>query len=344
MDVEVTILIPVYKPDLNTLGRLISALEKQTWKDFEVVLLNDGDVNFRPNENFSLPDDFVYKENSSNLGLYSSIRENLVLCSGSLVLILEQDVVPLNETFIERVMELHYRNPGAIISAKLGIQKNSILPAWIFYKRRIPNLISVDGRIDSNTNEPTHVNFLFNKADLIPRIFLESVLSTEVSQSNFGYDSLMSSAAISKGIEIITSDSIVCETGGSDQPKFRYFLSKEIGYGRSVRPYASHIGTKSMFSTPHFRERIGRFLFGGMFFSLVFASIVLFILAFVLTMEITLLILALVVLFHINSGIKGLMLRKTDSARSSRIITILKTSAIIFAMDISYFIGVVIGS
>jgi glycosyltransferase involved in cell wall biosynthesis len=106
---KVSIIIPAYNSE-KSIGKVLGALEGQKYKPFEVIVVNDFS-----RDNTS---DVVKKfkgvkliENRTNLGLSKSINKGIRASSGSIIITLHDDCVPLSDTWISCLVNTFSRDP-----------------------------------------------------------------------------------------------------------------------------------------------------------------------------------------------------------------------------------------
>ena len=86
MEVAVSILMSVYNPDFNLLRQAFDSINSQTYKNYELIIVNDGCENRTlletlGNYNFK----YSVIVNSTNLGLTKSLNIGLKNCSGKYI-------------------------------------------------------------------------------------------------------------------------------------------------------------------------------------------------------------------------------------------------------------------
>lgn len=90
--VRVSILMAIYQPKERYLKKAIQSIQMQSFKDFEVIVVNDGnDENYI--HSFFCDCDFEYKiiTNTLNIGLTRSLNEGLKYCQGEYIARFDDD-------------------------------------------------------------------------------------------------------------------------------------------------------------------------------------------------------------------------------------------------------------
>ena len=93
----ISVIIPAYNPDINDIRQILLSLINQEYRAFEVVIANDGeDFSEKIVDILGCNHEFQFNNNKAQLGLYTSIKENIQYCKYDHILVLEQDIVPLH--------------------------------------------------------------------------------------------------------------------------------------------------------------------------------------------------------------------------------------------------------
>lgn len=101
-DLKVSLIVPTYK-DLTALKLILNALEKQTYKNFETIIVEDDDIidtkNFLKSLNTKLEIKHFYHEDDGNRKAII-INKALPNISGDYIIFIDGDCIPFS-TFIE---------------------------------------------------------------------------------------------------------------------------------------------------------------------------------------------------------------------------------------------------
>ena len=261
----ISVLIPTYNPDIKDIKEILTTLNSQTYRNFEIIIANDGDDFFNLIQDIISPDriPFQYRRNVKRLGLYFSIKENIQYCKYENILLLEQDIIPLSRNYLKSLIELLDSCPNCVVTSSLRIDVKTDYKKYIFYKRRISNLRMIDhSRItdESCSNAPIDTEVTFTKADLLKKGIFAELFSLGSTNSNTAQDIILSSV-IRKNRRLVTSDAIACEIAHSDPNSITFFLKKEYLYGKSVFDVWRHSDKSTLKSTSYFREKLFRLLF-----------------------------------------------------------------------------------
>lgn len=110
METTVSILMSVYNPNMELLKQALDSIDRQTYKDFELIMINDGCDNKLLLE---LLGNYNYKytviENSTNLGLTKSLNIGLKKCNGKYIARHDADDL-MEENRLERQVDFLENN------------------------------------------------------------------------------------------------------------------------------------------------------------------------------------------------------------------------------------------
>ena len=95
--VKVSVIVAAYKRD-KELDRLLDALKKQTFKDFEMVIVHDGPTDYKPKK---YPFKISYKINPKNLGKCATMNKAIKLSKGEIIAQTDDDCIP-DKNWLER--------------------------------------------------------------------------------------------------------------------------------------------------------------------------------------------------------------------------------------------------
>jgi glycosyltransferase involved in cell wall biosynthesis len=262
----ISIIIPAYNPDVDDIRGILNSLDNQEYQNFEVLIANDGlDFSSKIADILYLkPYRFHYKNNPRQLGLYGSIQENIKYCKFDRILILEQDILPLSPKYLACLVELVESSPKNVVTSKLVIDADTDYKKYVFYKRRIANLVTFDrAKSDGQqSNQAQEVEIAFTKADLLDKTVLSELFS-KGSDNTFTAQDIILTSIVQKNKRLVTSDATACEIGCHDPNKLSFFLKKEFLYGRSVLDVLRHSNKQWLSSTNYFWEKASRVMFIG---------------------------------------------------------------------------------
>lgn len=341
-----SVLIPAYNPDTDEVRKLLTTLVNQSYCNCEIIIANDGDDFYSKISDILTSSERVikYKTNPRRLGLYSSIEENLKYCEYHDVLVIEQDVIPLTNDYIESLLSLHNKNASDVVTSRLMISERADYKKFVFYKRRIPNLGIISEKngnsVFNYSVEPTEVETVFTKADLLNKELLSELYSANSVDTYTSQDIILSSL-IRKNRKLITNDATACEIAATDPAKARFFLRKEFLYGKSVVNVLEHSNSRGLASTAYFREKLFRLLFIIVETILVLISLIPFFGVSVRALVLT--TLAIIGIVYTQSILFKIDFWRFSRPRKHRFVQALKPSIYIIALDLAYVVGVVAG-
>lgn len=91
MNEKVSIVIPFYNGDYLLLHRAIRSLLNSTYKNIEIILVDDGSIEFRGDEFESYNNKVVVIHNNSNLGISAARNKGVMASTGEWVMWLDHD-------------------------------------------------------------------------------------------------------------------------------------------------------------------------------------------------------------------------------------------------------------
>ncbi|MDD3710993.1 MAG: glycosyltransferase family A protein [Patescibacteria group bacterium] len=139
----ISIIIPVYN-GAKTLVATISSIEKQTWRDFEVIIVNDGscDETVSVFENFSKSNELINNYhfiNQENKGAPSARNRGLEEASGDFLFFCDADAV-LKEDALEKMMQTLEANPSASYVYSSFYWGSKLFKLWPFDPERLKKM------------------------------------------------------------------------------------------------------------------------------------------------------------------------------------------------------------
>ncbi len=262
----ISVLIPTYNPDIEDIREILIALSNQQYPAFEVIIANDGEDFYNNVQDLisAKNPNFHYINNPTRLGLYGSIKANMKYCQHDHILVLEQDIIPLNPRYLSNLVSLKEESPANVVTSKLVIAADTDYKKYIFYKRRIANLEVFDREnmdLSSNASEETEI--AFTKADLLDKRVLSELFS-KGSKNVFTAQDIILTSIVREDKKLVTSDATACEIAQRDPNQLVFFLKKEFLYGKSVFDAWRHSNREWLQKTSYFREKALRILFLGL--------------------------------------------------------------------------------
>lgn len=338
----VSVLIPTYSPDIQDIREILVSLTKQDYPTYEVIIANDGaDFYGQIADIISVHETvFQYRNNQRHLGLYGSIKENMKYCQYEHILILEQDIVPLNTQYLSSLFALLEQSPANVVTSKLVIASDTNYKKYIFYRRRISNLEVFDRKnVDLSSNHAEEAEIAFTKADLLDKKVLTELFS-KGSTNVFTAQDIILTSIVHEDKKLVTSDATACEIGLRDPNRLTFFLKKEFLYGKSVLDAWRHSNKDWLQSTDYFKEKASRVVFIGaesiaiitLLFSFLLGVGILQVslLAFILSSAV---LYSQVVLVHIGFW-------RFWRLGNRRLISVLTSGAVVILLDTAYALGI----
>ena len=341
----ISVIIPAFNPDIDEIRQVLHSLERQEYRNFEVLIANDGEDFSSQIADILLlnPQIFKYRNNPTQLGLYGSIQENMKYCKYDRILVLEQDIVPLSPKYLGCLVELVESSPKNVVTSKLVIDANTDYKKYVFYKRRIANLVTFD-RSKGNgeqSNQAEEVEIAFTKADLLDKNVLSELFSIG-SDNTFTAQDIILTSIVQKNKKLVTSDATACEIGYHDPNKVSFFLKKEFLYGRSVLDVLRHSSKQWLSSTNYFWEKAARVMFIGVESIAVFLLLLDLLMGGALLVPLMVLIFGLAV-FYTQAVLYSIGVWRFWYKGSRKLSHALGAGFYVFLLDLSYSLGVLRG-
>ena len=157
---KISIIVPVYNLE-NYLSQSIPSIINQTYKNIEIIIINDGSTDNSKNiiEKYAIKDDRIKIINKKNGGLCSSRNEGIKNSSGEYILHVDgDDILPLD--ICEEYISLIKKNPDIDI-----IESNFIL----FYEeqeKKIINKIKIKKEIMMTSQEYLEQKYFTGKGTI----------------------------------------------------------------------------------------------------------------------------------------------------------------------------------
>ena len=159
MNIDISIIIPIYKVE-NYLRECVDSVLSQTYRDIEVILVDDGSPDGCPVicDEYAQSDNRVKVIHKKNGGLSDARNEGLKMASGDYVMFLDSDDYYAHNDFLEKVAE-----------ASDGGKKDAV-----FFKRTVfyedsdrPNGTYPPYNLEWNKLEASEILFNLAKNDML---------------------------------------------------------------------------------------------------------------------------------------------------------------------------------
>ena len=118
--VKISVLMPIYKTKEEYLRAAIESILKQTYTDFEFLILDDCPEDTRENVVKSYQDNRIkYSKNEKNLGITGSRNKLIEMAKGEYLAVMDHDDISLPERFVKEV-EILDNNPNiGVVGSKV---------------------------------------------------------------------------------------------------------------------------------------------------------------------------------------------------------------------------------
>ena len=108
---KISVIMSIYNTRREYIIRAVDSILKQTFDDFEFIIVNDGSEDFVRETIQTFSDKRIkYLENGKNIGLVRSLNRALELSSGEYIARMDSDDISLPQRF-ERQVEYMDKNP-----------------------------------------------------------------------------------------------------------------------------------------------------------------------------------------------------------------------------------------
>ena len=111
MDKKISIVIPVYNSE-KTIGKTISSILKQTYENFEIILVDDGSTDESQSIIKSFDDKRIIYNVQENQGVATARNNGIALASGEYISFIDSDDM-VKECFLEDFIKALDKNPDA---------------------------------------------------------------------------------------------------------------------------------------------------------------------------------------------------------------------------------------
>ena len=124
MDKKISIVIPVYNSE-KTIGKTISSILKQTYENFEIILVDDGSTDESQSIIKSFDDKRIIYNVQENQGVSTARNNGIALASGEYISFIDSDDI-VKECFLEDFIKALNKNPDAdLITCKFVRTKST---------------------------------------------------------------------------------------------------------------------------------------------------------------------------------------------------------------------------
>lgn len=174
----ISVVVPVYKVE-NYLDKCIKSIRMQTYKNLEIILVNDGS----PDKCGQLCDEYKKKDkrikviHQENGGLSAARNTGIVNSTGKYITFIDSDDY-IDEKYIEELYSVlvHYKADMAIVSHRVLYEKTCINKAtgkkFLANSKEILEKILYDDGIDLSTWAKLYKKKLFNNIEFpVGRLF-----------------------------------------------------------------------------------------------------------------------------------------------------------------------------
>ncbi len=108
---KVSVIMPVYNAE-NFIGQSIQSVLKQTFEDFELIVIDDGSTDSSKNIILSFDDKRIqYLQNEKNMGVVKTLNKGISICSGEYIIRMDADDICEPQRF-EKQIQFIEKNPG----------------------------------------------------------------------------------------------------------------------------------------------------------------------------------------------------------------------------------------
>ena len=112
---KISVLLPVYNTPEDYLREAIESILKQTYTDFELIIINDGSTNNAESVIRSYTDERIRYFKQDNRGLIDTLNCGISICRGAYIARMDADDISCAERFAEQVNILdHHPQIGVV--------------------------------------------------------------------------------------------------------------------------------------------------------------------------------------------------------------------------------------
>lgn len=163
---KVSILMCVYNSNVNLFKEVISSIDRQTYDNFEVVIINDGSTNNDLLEYLKYLDSkekYRVYNNEKNEGLINSLNKGIKLCNGEYIARFDDDDISYCERLKKQVEFLDNNPKISIVSAYEDIMNEDLK---VTTTRKFPRSKEVN-KIIPFRSPISHSLVMYRKQDII---------------------------------------------------------------------------------------------------------------------------------------------------------------------------------
>jgi len=119
---SISVLMPVYNAE-RYLADAVNSILKQTFTDFELIIINDGSTDESLNilQTYAQQDDRIRLVSRENRGLVETLNEGLNLCNAPLIARMDADDISLPERFYEQISFLNKHPQCVLVGSRVII-------------------------------------------------------------------------------------------------------------------------------------------------------------------------------------------------------------------------------
>lgn len=118
---SISIIIPAYNSE-HSIGKVLSALEKQDYPNYEVIVVDDNSK-YKTTEVAKAYPNFKLIRNEKNLGITKSVNRGIKESNGEIIISLHDDCVPLSNSWVSDMVKTFELDPKiAVVSSQFLIR------------------------------------------------------------------------------------------------------------------------------------------------------------------------------------------------------------------------------
>jgi glycosyltransferase involved in cell wall biosynthesis len=123
-NIKISILLPAYNAE-KTISKSIESILNQSYKNFELIILNDGSTDSTQEiiNTYSDPR-IVAMENESNIGLINTLNKGFTLSKGTFIARIDADDIWIDVDKLSNQVDFLIKNPNHVLVGTQAIIKN----------------------------------------------------------------------------------------------------------------------------------------------------------------------------------------------------------------------------
>lgn len=230
----VTVVIPTYNR-LNKLLETLDALSRQSYRDFSVIIVDDGSPDGTTEKvkagslNYPFSLQIIYQQNA---GASAATNSGVRLAGDGLVILFDDDILPSYECIAQHIA-FHEKVPDAILSGSADTDPQRTTTDVQRYKLYMEQKWR-EARPDTNTLlEVGFENFIITTANMSLQRNLYLSLQGFSTELRDGYDVEFGFRALMKNTRLYFDRNV--KTIHNDQISLRYYASRQRAYTSSKR-------------------------------------------------------------------------------------------------------------